>query len=76
MRRNNKYRAIKALKGLKNLNTDKYAGDSTIITDILADIRHICDMKRFEFAKLDEIAQMHYREEVAGNDDPNFVKSR
>ena len=37
--------------------------DDTEVIDALADLRHLCDAKRLDFAKLDRTAYGHYTEE-------------
>jgi hypothetical protein len=41
-------------------------GVETAITDLLADVRHLCDLLNFtDFAELDRAAYLHYSAEVS-----------
>jgi hypothetical protein len=74
MRRNNIYRARRMNTALRRWHGDEREATQETIVDALADIRHLCDMRGFAFHELDKTAQNHYAEELAGNDDPNFVR--
>lgn len=52
--------AKRALKAAYDEENDP----KTTIIDLLADLRHICDRLRFDFADLDSVAHSHYTEEV------------
>ena len=39
------------------------------VTDALADLRHLCDRRGYDFAELDRTAYSHYIEEINGRDD-------
>ena len=52
--------AEKALKSVYD-NT----GDEAVV-DMLADLRHLCDARRLDFAKLDRRAYRNYADEMAG----------
>ena len=43
---------------------DEAGGDETNLTDLLADIRHFCDLYAVEFAEADRMAHTHYTAEV------------
>jgi hypothetical protein len=44
------------------------------IVDILTDVRHLCDVQKDDFARLDEIAYEHYIEEkAAGSIELHFM---
>ena len=36
----------------------------TVLTDLLADLRHLCDRLRHDFAKLDRLASLNYVNET------------
>ena len=36
----------------------------TVLTDLLADLRHLCDHLRHDFAKLDRLAYLNYLNET------------
>ena len=52
--------AEKALTTVYNDTSDK------AIANILSDLRHLCDAKRLDFAKLDRKAYRTYADEMAG----------
>lgn len=52
--------AEKALKSVYD-----HTGDKAIV-DMLADLRHLCDARRLDFAKLDRRAYRNYADEMAG----------
>ena len=39
--------------------------NETILTDLLCDLMHLCDVERIDWSKCVALAQDHYREEVA-----------
>jgi len=39
---------------------------SEAITDLLSDLRHLCDREGLDFATLDDRAQRHYEDEIDG----------
>jgi hypothetical protein len=50
-------------KRLRNALRDLYGDDEspeTLITDALADMRHLCDADGVSFSEVDRIAQDHY----------------
>jgi hypothetical protein len=50
-------------KKLRNALRDLYGDDEspeTLITDALADMRHLCDADDVSFSEVDRIAQDHY----------------
>jgi hypothetical protein len=49
-------------KRLRNALRDLYGDESpeTLITDALADMRHLCDADDVSFSEVDRIAQDHY----------------
>lgn len=55
-------RIATALNRSKQYNTTKEREDA--IVDVLADLRHLCDQKGWDFADLDRIAHDHYTAEV------------
>lgn len=74
MRRNNLNRARGIFKALRRWHEDKRADLGTVLTDALADMRHLCDLNKLDFIQLDASAERHYLAELAAQDDPNFVK--
>jgi hypothetical protein len=52
--------AQKALKTVYDRDNDE------AIADMLADLRHLCDSKRLDFAKLDRRAYRNYAAEMEG----------
>jgi hypothetical protein len=45
------------------LNPDPNTNDA--IVDLLADLRHVCDLLGLDYAELDRIALSYYRQELA-----------
>lgn len=45
---------------------DGEAEDEEAVTDLLADIRHLCDARDWSFEDIDIRAQRHYDAEIAG----------
>lgn len=67
----NKDRARWALAGIKEFarvvgENIKEEGLETVISDFLADLRHLCDKKNLPFFELDARAHGNYTEEVVG----------
>jgi hypothetical protein len=52
------HRALAALA----LNSDPSPTDA--IVDLLADLRHACDLLELDYRELDRIAHTHYRDEI------------
>ena len=52
----------KSLTTLLNKTYDPY-GARCNVTDMLTDLRHLCDVKGWDFADLDRQAYQHYIEE-------------
>ncbi len=52
--------AEKALKAVYDDTSD------TAIADMLSDLRHLCDARRLDFAKIDRRAYRNYADEMAG----------
>ena len=73
MRTKNKKRSSWALVAVKSFQLEtgltKADGLDTAIADLLADIRHLCDLKGFSYADLDRRAYLNYLPEVQGIDD-------
>lgn len=63
---NGKRRALSSIIAKRALKAayDEENDPETTIIDMLADLRHLCDRLRFEFADLDSQAQSHYVKEV------------
>lgn len=59
----NRIHVITAEKALKAVYDD--TGDEAI-ADMLSDLRHLCDARRLDFAKLDRRAYRNYADEMAG----------
>lgn len=58
-------RAMRAHKALAANGTGQSThNDAEAITDLLANIRHLCDLRGLDFAKLDRVAYSHYVEEL------------
>ena len=73
MLKDNREHAKKCLAGLVALydpkNTKKkhsYPEIETLAVDMLADLRHLCDQFKFDFAELDRKAYSHYSAEIGG----------
>src|SRR4051794_20270510 len=56
-------RLYKKLKRIID-NDDSLEDSGCAVSDILADLRHICDEKGFDFAELDRVGYAHYRAEI------------
>lgn len=69
----NKDRALWAEAALLNYAVDKEGGDElyddvkTVLTDLLADLRHLCDSHDLCFGDLDKMAYQHYVAERNGD---------
>ncbi len=63
MKNPNSSHVATAEKALTTVYDD--TGDGAIV-DMLADLRHLCDARRLDFAKLDRRAYRSYADEMAG----------
>ena len=52
------------VKDILSAQHDEDGGDETNLTDLLADIRHFCDVYAVDFAEADRSAHDHYTAEV------------
>lgn len=60
IRQENRIHALSAEKALQTI----YGGvTERVITDMLSDLRHLCDAKGIEFGKIDRIAYRKYSAE-------------
>lgn len=58
-------RAMRAHKALAANGTGQSThSDEEAIIDLLANLRHLCDLRGLDFAKLDRVAYSHYVEEL------------
>lgn len=63
MQNPNRIHVVTAEKALKSVYD---AVNDEAIADMLSDLRHLCDAKRLDFAKLDRRAYRNYAGEMAG----------
>lgn len=63
MKNPNRIHVITAEKALKAVYDDT---NDEAIADMLSDLRHLCDARRLDFAKLDRRAYRNYADEMAG----------
>ena len=56
--------ALRTIKRYKDIRGTDESDLETNVTDLLTDLRHLCDAKSFDFAKLDRMAYSHYSVEV------------
>jgi hypothetical protein len=66
LQKENRERAKRAEQVLEFYGT--LGGDAESPQDILSDLRHWCDWKKQDFARLDRIAHQHYLAELQGVD--------
>lgn len=66
-------RALRAKKALEHYaqNKDEQYSPTLTITDILADIAHLCDLEGINFGFTLDMAQMHYESEKEHEEDTN-----
>jgi hypothetical protein len=62
------YRTIIAKRALTSSYEDTESDPVASITDILADLRHLCNTLGIDYAECNRMAAMHYREELFGAD--------
>ena len=66
MLRQNRKRAKRTGKALRQSGLwPRHEPFKDIATDMLTDLRHLCDAKGLDFAALDRLACMHYSDEIA-----------
>ena len=65
MKGNTPKQRAKSLQTVLNKTYDRH-GERCNVIDVLTDIRHLCDMKNWDFAELDRVAySTHYLTEKA-----------